>query len=208
MKILLVKHAESVGNKQGIYQGQSYDTDLTEIGQKQVREIAKYLGNSLVGRIISSPAGRCVKTVEGLSKTVDVEIEKEPLLMEINHGQWEGKTREEVEKLFADQLKLWQEKPGEVIMPSGESLIDVSSRIQKWFEKLDGMADEIQNNLVVSTHDAVIRTILVKILRRELDDIRMFDIDSGGITTLEWGKMPQVVEINSTGYLDELKSNS
>ena len=40
-KIYLVRHAESLANAQGIYQGQTYDTPLSNLGKKQAAALLR-----------------------------------------------------------------------------------------------------------------------------------------------------------------------
>jgi broad specificity phosphatase PhoE len=207
VNIILVRHPETIANQEGVYQGQNLDTELTEMGEEQIKALVKWLNKKLVDKVVSSPANRCRQTAEEVAKVFSKSVEEEPLLWEINHGLWEGKTKAEVEENFPEEVRQWKEKPGEVLMPGGESLVDVSSRVQRWFEKLDQLNGEVKHSLLVVSHDAVIRTILVKLLRRELDEIWMFELDNGGVTTIEWGKMPQVVEINRTEHLKGIKGD-
>jgi len=60
--IIVVRHAESVANTEGIYQGQTYDTDLSELGKKQTKALANRLNDLELRKIITSPLKRTYKT--------------------------------------------------------------------------------------------------------------------------------------------------
>lgn len=202
----MICHAQSNANAQGICQGQRFETELSELGVKQTNELVKSLQSCLVDKIVSSPAKCCLQTTEVLGRLFAKTVQEEPLLAEMNQGQWEGKSEEELFRSFPEEVKLWKEKPSDVVIPEGESIIDISARVQKWFEGIDKLNGEAKNCIFAISHDVIIRTILVKLLRRPLDDIWMFQLDNAGVTRIEWGQYPQVVEINQNKHLEGLKS--
>src|SRR3989344_1356654 len=53
--IVVVSHAESIGNSEGIFQGQTFDSDLSELGKKQAKALAKRLKIFGARKIITSP---------------------------------------------------------------------------------------------------------------------------------------------------------
>ena len=58
-----------------------------------------------------------------LQNRKDLKIERIDSLVEISHGLWEGKLESEIREKWPVLLKNWHEKPEEVIMPDGESII-------------------------------------------------------------------------------------
>ena len=49
-KIYLIRHGESIANTLSIYQGQTYDTDLSPLGNRQVYALHDYF----VGKTVSA----------------------------------------------------------------------------------------------------------------------------------------------------------
>lgn len=82
MRIVLVRHAESVGNVQRRLQG-STDSELTEHGVQQAARVGAALGR--IRRVESSPLRRALRTARAISPSVDVRDE----LREVSFGSRE-----------------------------------------------------------------------------------------------------------------------
>src|SRR5437879_13343918 len=67
VRILLVRHGETVFNVEGRWQGQS-DSPLTERGLAQARELARALAEVSIAAIYSSDLGRAIDTATGGAK--------------------------------------------------------------------------------------------------------------------------------------------
>lgn len=199
MKLYLIRHAESIANMQGIYQGQTYNTGLSPLGKKQAEALKDQLRQKNIEAIYSSPSRRCLETVKPLSITRGLKIYQDKNLLEINHGDWEGKTKEYIKKLFPRQLKCWKVKPTEVQMPNGENIFEVKKRIEKILDELKENYRE--KTLLVCTHDAVIRTFLAPLLNLPLDDIFKINLATAAITTAVWTSPWSIVELNDKGHL-------
>lgn len=99
MKIYLVRHGESISNKEGYIA--FYHTGLTKRGKQQSKRLGKYLTQSGIkfDAIYCSPLYRALQTLEEVLKT-GLEINQKnifitPLLAEINRKEFEGRPREE-----------------------------------------------------------------------------------------------------------------
>lgn len=83
MTIYLIRHG-SAGTR-GQYPGDDFDRPLDQRGTDQAEEIVKLLADSELDLIISSPATRCVETVQPLAEHVALPVEEHPALVE-GHG--------------------------------------------------------------------------------------------------------------------------
>lgn len=64
LTLILARHGESVANRRGIYQGQTYDTALTALGKRQARVLSKRLKDHKVEGVFTSPLGRALETAK------------------------------------------------------------------------------------------------------------------------------------------------
>jgi broad specificity phosphatase PhoE len=100
MKILFVRHGESVDDVEDRYGG-SADFDLTEKGKNQVSESAKKI-SSLDEKfeiVLSSPLKRALQSAEIISNQLDIEVEVFEYLKERNlNGILTGLTRSEAKE--------------------------------------------------------------------------------------------------------------
>ncbi len=96
-EIVFLRHAESVGNAEGRFQGQS-DPPLTETGLAQARALARRWQEEKArfDCIISSPLRRARHTAEIIAETLGVPLEFDPDWMEWHNGELAGLTHEEV----------------------------------------------------------------------------------------------------------------
>lgn len=208
IKLFVVRHAESVANTEGIYQGQTYDTDLSGLGKKQATVLADTLTKFGIKKIITSPLKRTYQTAMEVSKIIGVPIETNDLILETNHGQWEGKTREWIKENFKDVLETWQLKPGSAVFPNGETFKDTLNRVKAFLN--DG---DHQNNTLVVTHDNILRILVSVAYGESVDNIWKYNIESASINIFEIinkanGKNRlRVVKLNDTRHLDGLRAD-
>ncbi|HET9095999.1 MAG TPA: histidine phosphatase family protein [Candidatus Baltobacteraceae bacterium] len=164
--IYIARHGETTWNAVGRYQGR-LETPLSPLGQAQAQALAGALEPKNVERIISSPLSRCMQTAVPLSLKTGVPIEQEPLLLEIAHGTWEGRYRDEIAATEPGLYRTWKEHPEVVKFEGGESLADVLARWQKFVEQFDWRVDTL-----LLTHDIVVRIALLERAGRPMEELR------------------------------------
>ncbi|NUM45775.1 MAG: histidine phosphatase family protein [Anaerolineales bacterium] len=94
-QIMFVRHAESEGNANGLWQGQA-EFPLSETGRTQAQALADYLANreEKFDQIIASPLTRAHDTAQAVAKKFALPVETDPLWLERDNGQWAGSTPE------------------------------------------------------------------------------------------------------------------
>ncbi len=80
MRLYLIRHAHAGSRTAG---GHDLYRPLTATGRTRASQLADLLGDAGVVSILSSPASRCVQTVEPLAERVGIEVTEQPDL-------WEG----------------------------------------------------------------------------------------------------------------------
>lgn len=204
-KIYLIRHGESVANTKGIYQGQTYDTKLSQLGVRQAEAIAGRLRHEQVRRIIASPLTRARETAGTIALFHPVTIDIHRQIIETNHGAWEGKRAADIARQWPGMYRLWATKPSRVRFPGGETFGDLQKRVWRWW--ID-TAPHCTGTTVIVTHDNVIRIILAGILGMPADSMWTFELQPTGITTIEVvRKKATVLALNDTGHLRGLHAN-
>lgn len=166
INLYIARHGETTWNAVGRYQGH-LETPLSPLGQAQAQALAAALMDKHVARIISSPLSRCVQTALPLSLKTGVPIEPEPLLLEIAHGTWEGRYRDEIAGTEPELYRTWREHPQDVRFEGGESLMDVLQRWKTFLDRFDLQADTL-----LVTHDIVVRIALLERAGRPMSELR------------------------------------
>jgi broad specificity phosphatase PhoE len=177
--VRIARHGETTWNAVGRYQGR-LETPLSPLGQAQARALAAALADKDVRRIISSPLVRCMQTALPLSVLTGVPIEPEPLLLEIAHGTWEGRYREEIARTEPELFRQWREHPDRVHFQGGESLADVLARWKAFLAKF-----KPDVNTLLVTHDIVVRIALLERTGRPITQLRTVRALNGAYAEFE-----------------------
>nr|HEX4315646.1 histidine phosphatase family protein [Kofleriaceae bacterium] len=168
MNILLVRHGETAWNREGRYQGRT-DIPLSPDGEAQVARLGARLASVHVDIAIASPLARARSTAEAIlaapGRRSAPPLELDAGLVEISHGQWEGKLATEAERSHAEMFGVWRSSPSRDVPagPGAETLGDVEDRAWAVLVKLAARLGPEQTALVAA-HDAVNRVILCRAL--------------------------------------------
>lgn len=169
--IWIARHGETTWNLAGRYQGRM-ESALSGLGVRQGMALAgAFLGfleraEPIPARIVSSPMLRCTATARFTAQALGVALETDDRLIEIAHGTWEGRYRDELAANDPERYRSWREDPARVAFEGGETLDDVLAR---WRSFARDLAARSEDTLVV-THDAVVRCALVDLQGWTLDD--------------------------------------
>lgn len=141
------------------YVGQS-NPHLCEEGIAELEQLRRTFEYPRAEMVYTSPLSRCVETAELLyPNTYTVEAEG---LMDMNLGDFEGKTLEELKDDAA--FTAWLKDSNANPPPGGEETFDFTRRI---VSAVDGifrtMMEEKQTNVALITHGGVIMTLLASI---------------------------------------------
>ena len=190
-KVILVRHGKTEWNKLFRYQGVT-NIPLCQEGEDQARRVALRLSCISVQRIISSPLKRSLRTAEIIAEAAggaDVEVWDD--LIEVNFGEWEGLTVQEIKAKFgADTFNKWKNAQLDVQVPSGEDSEDLYRRASNTAKRIISLADEYT---IIVGHGAMFRALLLPLIGMRKDSIfwRM-RIDNCSLSGVEIDKKGRV----------------
>ncbi|WP_260871644.1 histidine phosphatase family protein [Bacillus sp. X1(2014)] len=149
MVIALFRHGVTEENKRKAYLGWN-DSPLSP-------ETKKLVISKSYEHYYSSDLQRCVQTGERLFSNASINLVKE--LREMNFGQWEGKTYEELKENV--HYRNWLRAPNLHLPPEGESYHEFTSRVDSgWSNITDELLMSNDKSAAVITHGGVIRYLL------------------------------------------------
>ena len=129
-RIIMVRHGESMANKECKFAGATTDTPLMERGLRQAELMAEYVAaNYHIANVYTSGlqrayiTGKCVADKFGLSVIVRDD------LREIYGGHWEGCPFEDMGRLYPEEHKLWVTDHANARAPGGESFRELADRV-------------------------------------------------------------------------------
>ena len=200
MEIVLVRHGATDWNLQGRCQGSS-DRELSEPGIRQAQQIATLLGTEEIHAVYSSHLRRARQTAELISQPHDLPVLIEEELRELDHGELEGLTFNEIKTRYGEFLTRWRSEPADIRVPGGERLADVAERA--W----NGLSEIVQRHagakrILVVSHNFPILGIVCRITGTHLNDYRTFHLDPCGVTRLgrDGASGWSITHVNSRAY--------
>jgi broad specificity phosphatase PhoE len=185
-QLIIARHGETIDNARGVAQGWS-DSDLSITGREQARSLGKRLANVELTRIYCSTLARARKTAEIVADETGLEIVELDDLKEINCGEWEGVSFDEVRRHDPATFRAWIGDPS-TPCPGGESFADVGVRVSRALETIvrreaeEGVVSPIP--LVVS-HGLAIRIMASGLLGFPLGIARNLLQDNAAINVFE-----------------------
>ena len=164
-RLLLVRHGDTELNSAERYWGHS-DVRLSAAGLRQAEKLRERLVAEKIDIIYSSDLKRASVTAETIAARHQLPVIICAELREINIGQLEGLTFEEVNQLYPEVAKLWAERSPELKYPGGESLDEFSNRVSKFLSRLEKHSAE--ETILIVAHSGVLRTLMCQLLGIEL----------------------------------------
>ena len=133
--IILVRHGESETNIRKVFTGQ-LNAQLTPAGREQARLMAEYLDKYKIDKLYVSSLQRAVDTAQPILERQNCPAEKCDELMEINSGNWQGLTFEEISARFPDTHMAWKTDIGNAKPDGGETIRQVYDRATALLKKV------------------------------------------------------------------------
>ena len=200
MKLHLVRHGETEWNKLGRFQGQ-HDIALNSRGLAQAKETALAIAKGGGLSLYSSPLQRTMQVADEISRLVSVPVVPLPGVKELNLGELEGVTGEEMRTLWPEVYSAWSQHPGTLSMPKGESLSQLQDRAWRSLKEVED-AHSGDDVIVVVSHNFAIRTMIHKVLGLSLANFHRLSLDLSSVSTVEYtARGRRVACYNSTGHL-------
>lgn len=160
--ILLIRHGNTIFNKQKIFRGHT-DVPLDDMGLQQAEKTGKFLSNIKISQIYCSPLTRAVQTAEQIlshQKQI-LKITKEDGFLDLNFGNWEGKNYNQVQKEYPEIYNTWVRKPHLVNIPGGETLADAKERS---FRSMNNILKEYKEKQGLQIFAVVSHRVINKLL--------------------------------------------
>jgi broad specificity phosphatase PhoE len=165
VRLVLVRHGETVGNSAIRYYGRM-DVELSELGKRQMEAVRgamlERFGNCAFNPVIASPLRRARQSSLIITGREPVPIDD---FAEVDFGDFEGLTAEEIRERFPAQFARWDRErfdPG-YAYPNGESRAAFIRRVDRGIAQTLGLIDnthhEYPSAALVVAHRGVIRAI-------------------------------------------------
>ncbi len=160
-RLLLIRHGATTLSAEDRFAGAT-DVPLSDEGRTQARQLGERLSSEQIDAVYSSQMGRALETAKLAAGNHRPAPIVNPALREIDHGRWEGLTRQEVEARFKDEYLAWEEDPFTFAPLNGESGLGVLARALPAIREI--VTAHQGKTVVVVSHKATLRLVLCSLL--------------------------------------------
>ncbi|MDD6769886.1 histidine phosphatase family protein [Inconstantimicrobium porci] len=207
-KLLLIRHGETEWNALGKFQG-SKNIDLSHAGIKQ----AGYLKERLDGAfdcIYTSPLNRAQKTAEILCSDMNISPIVTKNLREIDFGEWEGLTIDEIKNIYGKEFALWRNDEINAPLCGGEQSIKLAS-IRAKRCVLDIVNNNKGKTIAIVAHGGIIKATILGIFDLKMTMYHKITLGNTAISEIHFNENNEakIVTLNDTSHLPkdmEIKS--
>lgn len=182
-RLHLIRHGEVEGAEEKRYNGQS-DVALTPKGLAQIGFLQMRIQKLPISAVYCSDLSRCVDGAMLLASCYDLQPIINSELREIDAGDWQGMTWDEILKKHP---KLWKQRLKDIVntpFPNGENLLNVAERIRPI---VGDLAERHQGEeIIVVAHGGVNRIILLDAIGAPLESLFSIEQDFGCLNSIDY----------------------
>ena len=202
LRLLAVRHGATAWSRERRYAG-SRDIALSPEGRRQCSALAKALGTVAAAAVYASPLTRARESAAPIAVAHGIEVTLESDFREMSFGDWEGLTREEVERRFPEDYAIWRTAPERFTRPGSEPLAAVAERVSRG---LAGLRDTHKGKtIILVSHAVVTRLIVLQALGLGPERLWSVDASPAGISEIEYrDDWSTVHRVNTVSHLDEV----
>ncbi|HHV63288.1 MAG TPA: histidine phosphatase family protein [Firmicutes bacterium] len=202
MKVFLVRHGQTKWNKDSICRGR-LDVELDETGINQAVATGRALSHLRFEAVYSSPLARAMRTAQEIAAFHNLNVTPVDGLIDIDFGEWQGLTIEQVRQKYPDIYRLWQKEPQNVRFPGGESLDEVTQRALSAMQGI--IARHPEGNIVMVSHRVVNKVLLCATLGLDNSHFWLIGQDTCCINVIEPAYDRYIIHtLNDTCHIKKL----
>ncbi len=176
--LMLIRHGETAWNVTETVRGRT-DIELGETGIKQAELLSRYLQNTPLSAIYSSPLKRAAVTAEIIARPHNMNIMLAPELIDQAYGIWEGIPIDVVKQKFQNMYTEWVTNPDKVTVPGGESMESVRSRV---WHLIEHITIENMGTVALVSHRAVHQILIMALLGLDNSHFWNIRLNTCGLT--------------------------
>ncbi len=205
LRLVLVRHGESVWNSEGRSQGHG-GTGLSERGHAQAQATAVFLARAYPDTVllVRSDLQRVVETAAPAEIELGIDVHVDARLREIDVGTWSGLTYHEIAEKDPEGYLAWIRRGDtDVRRGGGETYAELRERVWPALRDALALKSEQRGTVLVFTHGGPIRVATAAALGLPTSaEARLAGVDNCSLTLLEWQDgLPRLMAYNRTHHL-------
>jgi len=152
--LVFLRHGETTGQSSIRYYGAT-DVPLSAVGREQMLRAAPVIAAYGVQKVYTSALCRTREAATLAAPAVPAIPIAE--LNEVHFGDWEGLTREEIQRLHPEAYAQWTARTQDFCYPNGESLPAFRARVEAAVARI--LDDEAMSVLVIAHRGVIVRAL-------------------------------------------------
>jgi alpha-ribazole phosphatase len=197
MNLLLIRHGQTNWNLEQRFQGQS-DIPLNETGRKQAQSLAERLAAEHFDAIYSSDLQRATETANIITQMSGCKPDLR--LREVNFGDWEGLTYDEIKAKHPAVLSAWENDIFKNAPPHGETLEGLAVRVQSMLDELREKHED--QNILIVAHGGVLQALICLALKLPPTMYWQFHLSTASLSEVAFYPAGAILNsLNDTSHL-------
>jgi broad specificity phosphatase PhoE len=177
LRLYLLRHGQTAMSRENVFCGRGLDPALTADGLAMAEAFAMAYGDQPWAAIYASPLVRAVQTATPLATRRRLEIDQRAGLAEIDYGEWDGRSADDVDRTHHDEYVRWSADPAATAL---------AHRMTDVVEEIRGAHPD--GDVLVVSHKASIRVLLCALLGVDVGRFRYrFGCPVGSVSIVEFG---------------------
>jgi broad specificity phosphatase PhoE len=168
-ELWLARHGETEWSLAGRHTGRT-DVPLTAAGERQAAALGERLRSVSFAVVLASPLERARRTAE-LAGFAEV-LSLDPDLMEVDYGDYEGRTTAEIHRARPD-WDLWRDG-----CPGGETIAEAAARAERVLARVRA----VEGPVLLIGHGHLTRTLASRALTLDPDHGRHLALDPASLS--------------------------
>ena len=164
---ILIRHGESLSNREGRVQGQA-DVKLSDTGCQQATAVASWCKSQSFHKksceLWSSPLCRARETADVIGTAIGLSAQIEDKLVELNAGVFQGHLWDDLADRFPEDVAQWRSGDVDFQIPGGESRRQLAERGR---HALQSLSCRPVDSMVIVAHGGVLTAALGLLVGRE-----------------------------------------
>ena len=207
---ILIRHGESLSNREGRVQGQA-DVKLSTTGLQQATAVASWCQSHSFEKksceLWSSPLCRARETADVIGTATGLSVQIEDELVELNAGVFQGHLWDDLADRFPEDVARWRSGDVDFQIPGGESRRQLAERGR---HALQSLSCRPIDSMIIVAHGGVLTAALGLLVGREhplLTNVverpftRLPALGNCSVSQLKWPG-PELLSFNQMDHLD------
>jgi len=187
----LIRHGEPEGGRK--YRGYGVDDPLSVKGWQQMKEaVGDY---DSWDAIVTSPLLRCHAFAEWLANKNSIPMTVKSDFEEVGFGRWEGKTPDEVQRIYPEEYAAFYRDPEHARPENAEDIDVFCGRVVETYQQV--VAENTGKHCLIVAHAGVIRAVIAHILYATPLGMYRIDVVNAGLVRIQIKDgLPKIKYIN------------